>query len=105
MMLNIYYREEDKWLVDKVDHICLSERKSRSAVILSILEDCFERGKKIGQIFQDVGLVSFEQLQDALKLQESKKKGKHLGQILKAQGIVTERHIQKALALQGKGTN
>jgi hypothetical protein len=101
MVLTIYYRREDEWLLNKVDEVGLRERKSRSAVILSILEQYFERGKRIGEIFQDMGLISLEQLQEALELQEREKRRKKLGQILREKGIVTERHIQRAVALQG----
>ena len=58
MMISVYYRQEDEWILQKVDEICVRQRKSRSAVILSILEHYFERGKKMGQIFRDMGLIS-----------------------------------------------
>jgi len=99
MILTIYYRKEDEWLLKKIDEICVRERKSKSAVILSILEQCFEQGKKIGEILQDMGLITPEQLREALELQK-KEKRKMLGQILKEREIINERHIQKAIALQ-----
>lgn len=101
MVITLYSRKEDQWILKKVDEICVRERKSRSAVVLSILEQHFEREKKIGEIFQDMGLISLEQLQEALELQQREKKQKKLGQILKEKGMVTKKHIQKALALQG----
>ncbi|RLE12655.1 hypothetical protein DRI96_04175 [Candidatus Aerophobetes bacterium] len=99
MILTIYYRKEDEWLLKKIDEICVKERKSKSAVILSILEQYFEQGKKIGEILQDMGLITPEQLREALELQK-KEKRKMLGQILKEREIIDERHIQKAIALQ-----
>lgn len=99
MILTIYYRKEDEWLLKKIDEICVRERKSKSAVILSILEQYFEQGKKIGEILQDMRLITLEQLREALELQK-KEKRKMLGQILKEREIINERHIQKAIALQ-----
>lgn len=99
MILTIYYRKEDEWLLKKIDEICVRERKSKSAVILSILEQYFEQGKKIGEILQDMRLITPEQLREALELQK-KEKRKMLGQILKEREIINERHIQKAIALQ-----
>jgi uncharacterized protein (DUF433 family) len=102
MMISIYYRKEDEWLLKKVDKICARERRSRSAVILSLLEQYFEREKKIGEILQDMGFISLEQLQEALELQKREKKQKKLGQILKGKGIISEEHIQRIVGLQRK---
>ena len=101
MVLTIYYRDDDEWLLNKLERIGVRERKSKSAVILSVLENYFERGKKIGEILQDMRFISLEHLQEALEMQKREGKQKKLGQILKAKGVVTEKHIQKALALQG----
>jgi len=103
MVLTIYYRKDDKWLLNKLEKISVREKKSKSAVILSVLEHYFEREKKIGEILQDMSLISSEHLKEALKLQRRERKQKELGQILKEKGIVTEKHIQRALALQGNG--
>lgn len=102
MIISIYYRKEDAWLLKKVDKICARERRSRSAVILSLLEQYFEQEKKIGGILQDMEFISLEQLQEALRLQKSRKKGKKLGQILKEQGLITEEHVQRVVGLQRK---
>ena len=102
MMISIYYRKWDDWLLKKVDKICARERRSRSAVILSLLEQHFERQKKIGEILEDMELISLEQRQEALELQKEEKKQKKLGQILKEQGIVTEKQIQRVVGLQRK---
>ena len=101
-MISIYYRKEDEWLLKKVDKICARERRSRSAVILSLLEQYFEREKKIGEVLQDMGFISLEQLQEALELQKKEKKQKKLGQILKEKGLITERHVQRVVGLQRK---
>lgn len=102
MMVSVYYRKDDKWILQKVDEICITQRKSRSAVILSILERYFEQGKKVGQIFLDMGLLSPKQLEETLKLQDREKQKKRIGEMLMEQGIITERHIQRALMLQKK---
>lgn len=102
MMISIYYRKEDEWLLKKVDKICARERRSRSSVILSLLEQYFEQEKKIGEILQDMGFISLEKLQEALRLQKKEKKPKKLGQILKEKGIITEEHIQRVVGLQRK---
>jgi len=102
MMISIYYRKDDAWFLKKVDKICARERRSRSAVILSLLEQYFEQEKKIGEILQDMGFISLEQLQEALELQKKEKKQKKLGQILKGKGIITEEHIQRVVGLQRK---
>jgi len=100
MMASIYYRKDDEWLLKKVDKICARERRSKSAVILSLLEQYFEQEKKIGEILQDMGFISLEQFEEALQLQKKEKKAKKLGQILKEQGIITEGHIQRVVGLQ-----
>ena len=100
MMISIYYRKNDEWLLEKVDEICARERRSRSAVILSLLEEYFERDRKIGEILKDMGLVSLDKLQEALDMQKKHKNEKKLGQILEEKGTVTKDHIQRALGLQ-----
>ena len=102
MMASIYYRKDDEWLLKKVDKICARERRSRSAIILSLLEQYFEQEKKIGKILQDMGFVSLDQLEEALQLQEKEKKAKKLGQILKEKGVITENQIQRVVGLQRK---
>ncbi len=101
MILAIYYHREDEWILHKIDEICMRERKSRSAAILSMLEHHLEREKKIGQILKDMELISQKQLRDALKIQEIEKREEEIGQILKEKGIINEKDIQKALMLQG----
>jgi len=102
MMMSIYYRKEDKWLLEKADEICAREKRSRSAVILSLLEQHFEREKKIGEILQDMGFISLDELQEALELQKKEKKQRKLGQILKEKGIISEKHVQRAVGVQSK---
>lgn len=78
MMISIYYRKDDEWLLEKVDEICARERRSRSAVILSLLEEYLERDRKIGEILKDMGLLSLKELQEAIELQKKHKNEKKL---------------------------
>jgi len=100
MMISIYYRKDDEWLLEKVDEICARERRSRSAVILSLLEEYFERDIKIGEILKDMGLLSLKELQEAIDMQKKHKNEKKLGEILQGKGTVTKSNIQRALGLQ-----
>jgi len=54
--------------------------------------------KRLGEIFTHSGLISSEQLEEALEAQE--KTGKHLGEILVDRGYVTERDVAEAIATQ-----
>lgn len=100
MMISIYYRKDDEWLLEKVDEIRARERRSRSAVILSLLEEYFERDRKIGEILKDMGLLSLKELQEAIDMQKKHKNEKKLGEILEGRGTVTKSNIQRALGLQ-----
>jgi len=46
MQTSIYYSPKDKYLINKVKDKAKRERKSNSAVILSILEEYFKRKKE-----------------------------------------------------------
>ncbi|HUW58691.1 MAG TPA: hypothetical protein VMZ92_18790 [Planctomycetota bacterium] len=54
--------------------------------------------KRLGEIFTHSGLISGEQLGEALVDQE--KTGKHLGELLVERGYVTERDVAEAIATQ-----
>ena len=41
MQLTIYYKEDDKWLVEKIESKAYGDRKSVSQIILTILDDYF----------------------------------------------------------------
>jgi hypothetical protein len=41
MQLTIYYKEDDKWLVEKIESKAYGDRKSVSQVILTILDQYF----------------------------------------------------------------
>ena len=100
MQMTIYYNDEDRYLVDKVDELANRERKSRSAVILTILEAYFEREKKIGQILQDQGLLSPEDVDQILQSQKEQGDSRKFGELAAEKGLVSLRHVQRALSIQ-----
>ena len=100
MQITIYYKEQDQYLIDKVEEKANRERRSKSAVILSILETYFEAEQRIGEILRDLGALSQSQLREALELQKEKQHEKRLGEILMDQGYVQEIDLDRALQIQ-----
>ena len=101
MQTSIYYTKKDQWLLDKIGNKAQLERRSKSAVILNILEQYFTRKRKIGEILQDMGYVSQKQLTKGLKIQKQQRGNQLLGEILLSHSIIREKDLQRALALQG----
>ena len=102
MQTTIYYNEIDAYLMKQVDAKGRRERKSRSAVILSILEDYFEAEKKLGEILLDLGVIKHADLAKGLELQQTKFADKLLGDILLEEDIVTPEAVERALTIQGR---
>jgi len=100
MQLTIYYRPEDAYLIDKVDRKARHERKSRSAVILSLLEKGFESGKRLGEILIDMGAISPADLSRALQLKQETHAGKRIGDILLEEELATREVVARALLIQ-----
>jgi len=98
----IYYQERDQYLIDKVEQKANRERKSKSAVILSIVESYFEAEKRIGEILKDLGVVSADQIEAGLQNQQEKENDDKLGRILLDKGYVKEVDLDKALAIQSR---
>jgi hypothetical protein len=71
-------------------------------VILSILEEFFERDKRIGEILLDMGEVSHKDLAQALELQGKKHAGKRLGEILLEERLATQEAVDRALLIQNR---
>ena len=69
MQTTIYYSDEDAYLVKQTDAKGKRERKSRSSVILSVLEQHFECEKLLGDILLQEQLVPPEALERALLIQ------------------------------------
>lgn len=102
MQTTIYYSEHDAYLVSQVDMKGRRERKSRSAVILSILEEYFEREKRLGEILLDLGAISHPDLSKGLDLQKDKFAGKLLGDILLEEDLIEHEALERALMIQGR---
>ena len=102
MQATFYYSEEDAYLIRKVDEKGRRERKSRSAVILSILEEHFEQEKRLGEILIDLGVLSYADLVKGLELQKTKFREKLLGDILLEEELVAPDAVERALLIQGR---
>ncbi|MCX6096150.1 MAG: hypothetical protein NT125_05445 [Candidatus Bipolaricaulota bacterium] len=102
MQTTIYYSEKDAYLMSQVDMKGRHERKSRSAVILSILEKHFEREKRLGEILIDLGAVSHANLARGLELQKTKFADKLLGEILLEEELGAQDALEQALTIQGR---
>ena len=103
MQTTIYYSDEDAYLLKQADAKGRRERKSRSAVILSVLEQYFEAEKKLGEILIDLGVVTHADLAKGLELQQTRFTDKLLGDILLEEEIVTPEAVERALLIQGRG--
>ncbi|MEW5826964.1 MAG: hypothetical protein AB1778_09065 [Candidatus Bipolaricaulota bacterium] len=102
MQTTIYYSDEDAYLIKQVDAKGKRERKSRSSVILSILEQHFECEKRLGEILIDLGVLTHADLARGLRLQETKFSKKLLGDILLEEEIVPAEALERALLIQGR---
>ncbi|MBC7318964.1 hypothetical protein H5T57_06955 [Candidatus Bipolaricaulota bacterium] len=102
MQVTLYYSEEDKYLLDLVDKIALQQRKSRSAVIMSILEEYFERDKRLGEILVDLGVLDEARVQEALAEQEREGRRRLIGEILVEKGWVRSKDVERALLIQSR---
>lgn len=102
MQLTIYYTEEDLYLMKQVDAKAERERRSKSSVILSIIEEYFERNKRVGEILVDLGKLTEDRLQQALELQKKEGGIRTLGEILLSKRWISEHDLERALLLQDK---
>lgn len=102
MQVTLYYNEEDKYLLDLVDKLALQQRKSRSAVIMSILEEYFERDKRLGEVLVDLGVLDPARVQEALAEQEREGRRRLIGEILVEKGWARPREVERALLIQSR---
>jgi aminoglycoside phosphotransferase (APT) family kinase protein len=102
MQMSIHYSEEDQYLIDKLEKEANQERKSKSAMVLSILEEYFEAQQKLGEILKDMRAIDAQQLQRALKLQRERERKKKLGEIMLEEDYVEKVDLDKALAVQSR---
>jgi len=100
MQVTIYLTEEDSYLLRLVDEQSNRERKSRSASILSIVEEHFEKGRRLGEILVDLGVLTKADLTRSLKSQGERFTDKLLGEVLVREHGIDEESIERALAIQ-----
>ena len=99
MQTSIYYTQEDRYLLNAIKEKAKRERKSTSAVILSILEEYFGK-KKLGEILREIGYIDKEKLKKVLEIQRENQKGKLLGEILLHENFLNRDALQQGLVLQ-----
>ena len=102
MQITIYFTDEDEWLINEIDAMASSQRKSRSSMILSIIEQFFLSEGKVGDILVSMGKITSEQLAKALELQKKSDSKRFLGQILVDEGFIEYKDILRVLAVQDK---
>jgi len=102
MQTTIYCNNGDAYLMSQVDVKGRRERKSRSAVILSILEDYFESNKRLGEILVDIGVLNHSDRCRCLELQKTRFTDKLLGDILLEEEYVTPEAVERALMIQDR---
>lgn len=102
MQITIYYTKDDIPLIKQIEAKAERERRSKSAVILSIVEQYFARNKRIGEILCDLGKLTPEKLNQALEIQKKEGGSRPLGEILLSKKWITEGDLVRALMLQGK---
>ncbi|MGB2982622.1 MAG: hypothetical protein WBC63_02040 [Candidatus Bipolaricaulia bacterium] len=100
MQVTMYFSDEDTYLLRLIDEESRRERKSRSAVLLSVVEEHFERGRRLGEILVDLGVLSEANLARALELQKGSFNEKLLGEVLMIEHDIDEDAIQRALKIQ-----
>jgi len=100
MQLTIYYTKDDQYLLDQVEEKSDAERRSKSAVILAIIEEYFEADKKVGEILCDLGKLTQEKLRLATEIQKREGSKRKLGQILLSEKMVNDKDLRRALAIQ-----
>jgi len=102
MQTTIYYSEVDAYLMKQADAKGRRERRSRSAVLLSILEEHFETEKRLGEILVDLGSLSHADLAKGLDLQKRQFAEKLFGDVLLEQELVDKEAVDRALSIQGR---
>jgi len=100
MQITIYYTKGDKDLIVEIEAEAKSQRKSRGAFILSVLEDYFEKKRRVGAILRSVAALSNDQLNKALEIQKGEKKRRLLGEVLLDEGFVDEKTLRESLSVQ-----
>jgi len=100
MQVTMYFSDEDKYLIDLVDEKARRERKSRSAVMLSILEEYFGRDKRLGEILIALGVTTPQAVERALELQQTRGTSHRIGELLTEAGLASAEAVERALTIQ-----
>jgi len=100
MQLSLYYKQEDKDLIEQIGKAAKTQRKSKASFVLFILQDYFEKKRRLGEILRSISDLSNDQLNKALEIQQKEKKRRLLGEILLDEGFVEEKTLRESLALQ-----
>jgi hypothetical protein len=100
VQVTMYLTEEDAYLLRLIDRKSQRERRSRSAVLLSIIEEHFEKGRRLGEILVDLGVLSEHEVANALELQRNTCSGRLLGEVLSNELGIEEGFIRRALTIQ-----
>jgi len=77
----------------------MADEKAKKVVKLQTRKNSFSR-RKLGELLVETGLLGFEQLSEALKVQQDT--GKRLGEILIEMNFISEEEMAFALAMQLK---
>ncbi len=104
MQTTFSYHEKDRWVLEEVREKAYFERKSKSAVIVAILEEYFLKGKRIGEILLTTACLSKEELRQGIEIQKQENGKRCLGEILLEQGFVKEGDLKRALAIQNRSS-
>jgi len=104
MQLSIHYKEKDEYLIEKLEKMAERRRMSKSACILSILEDYLESDNLVGQILKDMNALDKHQLQQALMKQRKTNDNKKIGEIMVDSDYVSEDQLDRALEVQATRT-
>jgi len=97
---SIYSSQEDSYLIEKLEEKAKRERKSMSACLLTILEDYFEAGSRIGKILTDMDLLDRRDLVECLDKQEKEGSSRKIGEVLVEAGFVKKVDLDRALMIQ-----
>ena len=100
MQLTVHITQRDEYLLRLIDRQASRERKSKSAVILSLIEEHYEKGRKLGEILLDLGVLSESALERALAAQRQESAKRLLGEILTDEAGISSHHIGRALEIQ-----
>lgn len=100
MQITVYYTDQDEYLIQQIEELASRKRMSRSAVILSVIEQYFEAEKKLGQILIDMDTLTPQQLHEALETQKEQEEPQKLGELLITESEVPKEQINRALEVQ-----